>query len=528
VDEGLITADEAVQRVPPQDLDQLFHPMVDPREDVVVLSKGLPASPGAATGEVVFDADEAEALRKKGRDVILVRPETSPEDFHGIVAARAVLTARGGMTSHAAVVARGMGKTCVVGAQDLDVDPRAGRFRANGRMVKRGQIITVDGTSGRVILGAARLVQPKIGPHYTKLMQWADARRRLRVRANADIPADAKRAREFGAEGIGLCRTEHMFFEGDRITIMREMIVAADEAGRRRALSKLLPIQRSDFEGIFEVMEGLPVTIRLLDPPLHEFLPHSHEEIAGLAKHLKLPVAQLERLVQSLIEANPMLGHRGCRLGITYPEITEMQARAIFEAASHVVGRGKKVTVEVMVPLVADVRELTNQTQIIRRVAQEVFRREGRGVPYLVGTMIELPRAALTADEIAKEAEFFSFGTNDLTQTTFGLSRDDAGRFLPLYVERGILMEDPFQCLDQRGVGKLVEMAVKLGRQSRYELKVGICGEHGGETSSVKFCHRTGMNYVSCSPFRVPIARLAAAQAALEEAGVINRTRATV
>ena len=526
--EGLISQDEAVQRVPPQDLDQLFHPMVDPRASVTVLAKGLPASPGAATGEVVFDADEAEALKKKGRDVILVRPETSPEDFHGIVAARAVLTARGGMTSHAAVVARGMGKTCVVGAKDLDVDPAAGRFRANGRAVKRGQVITVDGTTGRVILGAAKLVLPKVGAHFAKLMSWADERRRLRVRANADTPADARRAREFGAEGVGLCRTEHMFFEGDRITAMREMIVAADETGRRQALAKLLPMQRDDFEGIFAAMAGLPVTIRLLDPPLHEFLPHTHDEIAALAKGLKIPAAQLERTVDGLREANPMLGHRGCRLGVTYPEITEMQARAIFEAAGRVAGRGKKVTVEVMVPLVAHVEEFRRQAEIIRRVAQEVFHGEGRAVPYLVGTMIEVPRAALTADDIAKEAEFFSFGTNDLTQMTFGLSRDDAGRFLPLYVERGILTEDPFQVLDQEGVGKLIELAVRLGRGARHDLKIGICGEHGGEPSSVKFCHHVGMNYVSCSPFRVAIARLAAAQAALEEAGVVSRTRATV
>jgi pyruvate,orthophosphate dikinase len=528
VAEGLIGEDEAVQRVPPQDLDQLFHPMVDPRAAVTLLAKGLPASPGAATGEAVFDADEAQALKKKGRDVILVRPETSPEDFHGIVAARAVVTARGGITSHAAVVARGMGKTCVVGAKDLDVDPAAGRFRANGRVVKRGQVITVDGTTGRVLLGAAKLVEPKVGAHYDKLMSWADARRRLRVRANADTPADARRAREFGAEGIGLCRTEHMFFEGGRITTMREMIVAPDEAGRRRALAKLLPMQRSDFEGIFEAMAGHPVTIRLLDPPLHEFLPQGRAEIARLAKAMGLPATRLQRIVESLVEANPMLGHRGCRLGITYPEITEMQARAIFEAAGRVASRGKKIVVEVMVPLVAHVEELVRQTQIIRRVAQEVFHAEGRAVPYLVGTMIELPRAALTADDIAKEAEFFSFGTNDLTQTTFGLSRDDAGRFLPLYVESGILAEDPFQVLDQAGVGKLIELAVRLGRGTRRDLKIGICGEHGGEPSSVKFCHHAGLNYVSCSPFRVPIARLAAAQAALEEAGVTNRTRATV
>jgi len=439
-----------------------------------------------------------------------------------------VLTARGGMTSHAAIVARGMGKTCVVGAAEIEVDPAAGRFRANGRVVKRGQLLTIDGTTGRVLLGAAKLMLPKAGAHYAKLMAWADARRRLRVRANADTPEDAKRARELGAEGIGLCRTEHMFFAGERITAMREMIVAPDETGRRQALAKLLPMQRSDFEGLFEAMTGYAVTIRLLDPPLHEFLPHTPEEIAALAKSMKLPISRLKRLVESLVEVNPMLGHRGCRLGITYPEITEMQARAIFEAACHVVARGRRVVVEVMIPLVAYVEELRRQAQIIRRVAQEVFHAEGRAVPYLVGTMIELPRAALMADELAREAEFFSFGTNDLTQTTLGVSRDDAGRFLPFYVEHGILPDDPFQVLDQEGVGKLIAMAVRLGRAGRNELKVGICGEHGGEPSSVKFCHRTGLNYVSCSPFRVPIARLAAAQAALEEAGVVNRTRATV
>ena len=532
VGERLITEDEAVQRVPPQDLDQVFHPMVAPGASPTVIARGLPASPGAAIGEAVFDADDAEALAKRGRAVILVRPETSPEDFHGIVAARAVLTARGGMTSHAAIVARGMGKTCVVGAKDIEVDPRAGggagQFRANGRVVKKGQVITVDGTTGRVLLGAVKLVEPKLGAHYATLMTWADERRRLRVRANADTPADAARARELGAEGVGLCRTEHMFFEGDRITAMREMIVAPDEAGRRRALAKLLPMQRADFEGIFEALAGYPVTIRLLDPPLHEFLPHTRDEVTTLAHAMKMRVAELQRLVASLVEANPMLGHRGCRLGITYPEITEVQARAIFEAACRVVGRGKKVMVEVMIPLVALVEELRQQTEIVRRIAREVFQAEGLGVSYLVGTMIELPRAALTADEIAKEAEFFSFGTNDLTQTTFGLSRDDAGRFLPFYVEHGLLKDDPFQVLDQDGVGKLIELAVKLGRTTRSDLKVGICGEHGGEPSSVKFCHRVGMSYVSCSPFRIPIARLAAAQAALEEQGVVNRTRATV
>ncbi|HKE90498.1 MAG TPA: pyruvate, phosphate dikinase [Gemmatimonadales bacterium] len=528
VREGMITKDEAVQRVPPQDLDQIFHPMVHPAAKEALIAKGLPASPGAAIGEAVFDADVAEAMAKKGHKVILVRPETSPEDFHGIVAAQAVLTARGGMTSHAAIVARGMGKTCVVGAKDIEVEPSAGRFRANGRVVKQGQLLTVDGTTGRVLLGAAKLVQPKAGEHYDTLMSWADERRRLRVRTNADTPQDAKRAREFGAEGIGLCRTEHMFFEGDRITAMREMIIAPDLAGRRRALAKLLPMQRHDFEGIFEAMSGYPVTIRLLDPPLHEFLPHTKEELAGLAKVMKLPLPRLKALVAGLTEANPMLGHRGCRLGITYPEITEMQARAIFEAAARVVARGKKVVVEVMIPLVAIAEELHRQAAIVRRVAQEVFHDVGHAVPYLVGTMIELPRAALTADEVAKDAEFFSFGTNDLTQTTWGLSRDDAGRFLPFYVESGIIKEDPFQVLDQDGVGRLIEVAVKLGRGTRSELKVGICGEHGGESSSVKFCHHAGLNYVSCSPFRVPIARLAAAQAALEEAGVVNRTKATV
>ena len=528
VDEGSIDEDEAVQRVPPQDLDQVFHPMVDPRATVTVVAKGLPASPGAAIGEAVFDADEAERLAKKGHQVVLVRPETSPDDFHGMVAAQAILTARGGMTSHAAIVARGMGKTCVVGAKDIDVEPEAGRFRANGRVIKRGQVLTIDGTTGRVILGAAKLVQPKAGTHYDRLMSWADKRRRLKVRTNADTPEDAKRARGFGAEGIGLCRTEHMFFQEDRITAMREMIVAPDEAGRRKALAKLLPMQRADFEGIFTAMAGYPVTIRLLDPPLHEFLPHTKDEQTVLAKALRMPLARLKSQVDALVEANPMLGHRGCRLGITYPEITEMQARAIFEAACHVVSRGKTAVVEVMIPLVAVAEELRRQAQIVRRVAQEVFQAQHRAVPYLVGTMIELPRAALTADEIAKEAEFFSFGTNDLTQTTFGLSRDDAGRFLPFYVESGILKDDPFQVLDQGGVGKLVELAVKLGRGTRGDLKVGICGEHGGEPASVKFCHRAGLNYVSCSPFRVAIARLAAAQAALEEAGVINRTRATV
>jgi pyruvate, orthophosphate dikinase len=529
VQEKLITQDEAVQRVPPNDVEQLLHPMVDPSAKRDVLATGLPASPGAAVGQAVFDADDAEELGRRGEAVILVRRETSPEDFHGMVQAKAILTTRGGMTSHAAVVARGMGKCCVVGAQDLDVDEKAGQFRANGRVVKHGEWITVDGSTGRVIAGKVPLVPPSVSGEFATLMSWADARRRLRVRANADTPADARRAREFGAEGIGLCRTEHMFFEGDRITAMREMILATDPEGRRRALAKILPMQRADFEGIFEAMPGLPVTIRLLDPPLHEFLPHGTEEVAAVAKEMKVPAATVKRLVESLHEANPMLGHRGCRLGISYPEITEVQAQAIFEAACRVVAKGGAKTIaEVMIPLVADVNELKRQAAIVRSVAQEVFHREGRAVPYMIGTMIELPRAALTADRIAEEAEFFSFGTNDLTQTTFGLSRDDAGRFLPFYVESGILEADPFQTLDQTGVGKLMEMAVRLGLEARPDLKLGICGEHGGDPASVKFCHHVGLNYVSCSPFRVPIARLAAAQAALEEAGGVDRTRATV
>jgi len=508
------------------------------------IGSGLAAGPGAASGRVVFSAEEAVMRSEKGEKVVLARIETSPEDLRGMIAAEGILTSRGGVSSHAALVARQMGKVCVCGATGIQIDYQKRTLSANGTTLNRGDYISIDGTAGEVFAGEVatapseivqvlidRSLDPKksiVYQEYAKLMKWTDEFRTLGVRTNADTPEQVVNAVAFGAEGIGLCRTEHMFFEGDRITLMREMIVASDEAGRRKALAKLLPIQRRDFEGIFEVMDGLPVTIRLLDPPLHEFLPHTREEIGALAKHAKVPAAQLEKLIEPLREANPMLGHRGCRLGITYPEITEMQAQAIFEAAGHVAGKGKKVTVEIMVPLVADVRELVNQTQIIRKVAQEVFHREGRAVPYLIGTMIELPRAAVTADDIAKEAEFFSFGTNDLTQTTFGLSRDDAGRFLPFYVEHGLLSDDPFQVLDQPGVGKLIEMAVKLGRNTRRDLKVGICGEHGGEPNSVKFCHRTGMNYVSCSPFRVPIARLAAAQAALEEAGVVSRTRATV
>jgi pyruvate,orthophosphate dikinase len=531
VDEGLIDAKMATLRVAPEQLDQLLHPVIDAGVRATALCEGLPASPGAASGIAVFDPDVAESRAAAGQQVILVRDETTPEDFHGIVAARAVLTARGGMTSHAAVVARGMGKCAVVGAKDIHVDVEHRRFTVNETTISEGDWITVDGATGRVYRGdlptiPSEVVQvvrgsrsAKDAPNYrafARLLGWADEVRRLKVRANADTPHDARVARGFGAEGIGLCRTEHMFFEGDRIHAMREMIVARDENGRRRALNKLLPMQRADFEGIFEAMNGLPVTIRLLDPPLHEFLPHGGEESKLLARTLGLERSELNRIIEGLRETNPMLGHRGCRLGITYPEITEMQGRAIFEAAVRAKRRGLDVRPEIMVPLVAALPEFENQRAILEEAARNVLGAMGEELPYTIGTMIELPRAALTADEIATKAEFFSFGTNDLTQTTFGLSRDDAGRFLPNYVERGILPDDPFQVLDRNGVGKLIGFAVSAGRSVRPELKVGICGEHGGEPRSVKFCHSIGLDYVSCSPYRVPIARLAAAHAALE------------
>jgi pyruvate,orthophosphate dikinase len=539
VDEGLIDPHTAVRRVEPDQLDQLLHPVIDPGVRATVLCTGLPASPGAASGVAVFDADVAERRGAVGERVILVRDETTPEDFHGIVAARAVLTARGGMTSHAAVVARGMGKCAVVGCQSIAVNAEHRRFDVGDQTVFEGDWITLDGATGKVYRGdlpttPSEVVsvirgtrQARTAPSYqafARLLGWADETRRLRVRANADTPADARIARGFGAEGIGLCRTEHMFFEGDRITAMREMIVARDENGRRRALAKLLPIQRADFEGIFEAMNGLPVTIRLLDPPLHEFLPHGGEESKLLARTLGMQRADLSRIVESLRETNPMLGHRGCRLGITYPEITEMQGRAIFEAAVRAKRRGLDVRPEIMVPLVAVLAEFENQRDILLDVARQVLGGMGEDVAYSIGTMIELPRAALIADEIATKAEFFSFGTNDLTQTTFGLSRDDAGRFLPNYVDRGILPDDPFQVLDRNGVGKLIGFAVSAGRSVRPELKVGICGEHGGEPRSVKFCHSIGLDYVSCSPYRVPIARLAAAHAALESSAT-DKTR---
>jgi pyruvate,orthophosphate dikinase len=534
VREGLIDKATAVRRVSPDQLDQLLHPTVDPNADTKVIAKGLPASPGAAQGKVVFDPDEAEELARVGEKVVLVRQETSPDDFHGMVAAQAIVTARGGMTSHAAVVARGMGKSCVCGASVLNIDYSQQQFNVNGTVVPKGEWITVDGSTGRVFLGRVPTVQPTLGDDFRELMSWADEFRRLRVRANADTPRDAEVARGFGAEGIGLCRTEHMFFGDERLAAMREMILADGVGAREKALEKLLPLQRKDFVGIFRAMEGLPVTIRLLDPPLHEFLPNM-EELLGELSELKLSLQRaasirdmdrtldeidgkrkLLQQVERLREANPMLGHRGCRLGLIYPEVTRMQVRAIFEAACEVAGEGEKVSPEIMVPLVSIAEELRNQAELIHEVARQVMGEHGMTIPYTVGTMIELPRAALTADKIAEYADFFSFGTNDLTQTTFGLSRDDSGRFLSKYVEVKVLPDDPFQVLDREGVGELVRIGTERGRSAKPGLKVGICGEHGGEPRSIGFCHLTGLDYVSCSPFRVPVARLAAAQAALE------------
>ncbi|ARU15884.1 pyruvate, phosphate dikinase [Croceicoccus marinus] len=518
VAEGLIDEADAVRRIDPMALDQLLHPTLDPDAPRDVLTVGLPASPGAASGAVVFDADTAEQLAERGEAVILVRVETSPEDIHGMHAAKGILTARGGMTSHAAVVARGMGRPCVSGASALSIDRKTKIATISGTELKEGDVITLDGATGEVMKGAVPTIEPELVGDFATLMEWADKKRRMRVRTNAETPADCRIARQFGAEGIGLCRTEHMFFDAARISSVREMILADDEAGRRKALTKLLPEQRSDFKGIFTEMAGLPVTIRLLDPPLHEFLPHADEEFAELAEITGYGVDHLKRRANELHEFNPMLGHRGCRLGITFPEIYEMQVRAIFEAACEVADESGDAPVpEVMIPLVATRRELEILRVLVDRVALQVFGEKGRTLEYLVGTMIELPRAALMADAIAEEGEFFSFGTNDLTQTTLGVSRDDAARFLTPYVDKGIYPRDPFVSLDIEGVGQLVELAVERGRKTRPDIKLGICGEHGGDPASIAFCERTGLDYVSASPYRVPIARLAAAQASLAE-----------
>ncbi|MCA3664451.1 MAG: pyruvate, phosphate dikinase, partial [Methylobacterium sp.] len=514
--EGLISQEEAVKRVDPASLDQLLHPTIDPKATRLQFSTGLPASPGAATGEIVFTSEEAEEARKAKRKCILVRVETSPEDIHGMHAAEGILTTRGGMTSHAAVVARGMGKPCVSGAGSIRIDMATGTMTCAGKVLKRGDFITIDGGNGQVLVGEVAMLQPELSGEFAALMEWADKARRLKIRTNAETPLDARTAVKFGAEGIGLCRTEHMFFEGERIIAMREMILADDEKGRRVALAKLLPMQRSDFVKLFEIMKGLPVTIRLLDPPLHEFLPHEPREIQEVAEAMGASAEKLRIRALELRESNPMLGFRGCRLAVAYPEIAEMQARAIFEAAIEVERRtGAMVTPEVMVPLVMTKPELDLVKARIDAMALAVAKETGVTVPYQVGTMIELPRAALRAGEIAGAAEFFSFGTNDLTQTTLGISRDDAGNFLGSYKARGILAEDPFVTLDQEGVGELVKIAVARGKATRAGLKLGLCGEHGGDPASIAFCESIGLDYVSCSPFRVPIARLAAAQAAL-------------
>ncbi len=520
VGEGLIDQDMAVSRVDPAALDQLLHPTLDPDAAKIEIASGLGASPGAATGEVVFTADEAEKLAADHHAVILVRTETSPEDIHGMHAAKGILTARGGMTSHAAVVARGMGRPCVSGAGSLKIDIAKGEMTAGGVTIKRGEIITIDGAAGKVYKGAVKMRQPELTGDFSTLMAWADKVRTLKVRTNADTPADAATARKFGAEGIGLCRTEHMFFESDRIIAVRQMILADTEKEREAALAKLLPMQRGDFEAIFKAMAGLPVTIRLLDPPLHEFLPHKPAEVEEVSKASGVSVEKLQARAAALHESNPMLGHRGCRLGITYPEIYEMQARAILEAAANVVAAGgKPVQLEIMIPLVGFKAELDRLSARIAQVAEDIKTARGSVPEYMIGTMIELPRAALRAAEIAETAEFFSFGTNDLTQTTLGLSRDDAGMFLNEYLNKGVIARDPFVTIDVEGVGELIRIATTRGRQTRNSLKLGICGEHGGDPDSIRFCHDTGLDYVSCSPFRVPVARLAAAQAALAQRG---------
>ncbi|HEY1545452.1 MAG TPA: pyruvate, phosphate dikinase, partial [Xanthobacteraceae bacterium] len=514
--EGVITRDEAIMRVEPASLDELLHPTIDPKADRQVIATGLPASPGAASGEVVFSSDEAELLKKQGRKVILVRIETSPEDIHGMHASQGILTTRGGMTSHAAVVARGMGKPCVSGAGAIRVDYAAGTLQAGGTTLKKGDIVTIDGSTGQVLAGKVGMQEPELSGDFATLMSWADRSRKLGVRANADTPNDARVAMKFGAQGIGLCRTEHMFFDEARIRAVREMILSDEEKSRRAALAKILPMQRQDFAELFEIMKGLPVTIRLLDPPLHEFLPHTPAEIDEVAKAMGADPKKLADRARELAEFNPMLGFRGCRLAIAYPEIAEMQARAIFEAAVETGKRtGKPVVPEVMVPLIATRAEFDLVKARIDAMADAVAKETSTKVDYQVGTMIELPRAALMAGEIAETAEFFSYGTNDLTQTTFGISRDDAASFLGTYTAKGILAVDPFVSIDREGVGELVRIASERGRKVRKGLKQGICGEHGGDPASIAFCHEVGLDYVSCSPFRVPIARLAAAQAAL-------------
>jgi pyruvate,orthophosphate dikinase len=513
---GLIDRDTAIMRVNPASLDQLLHPTLDPKATPTLFARGLPASPGAASGAVVFSADEAEVRSQKGDSVILVRIETSPEDIHGMHAARGILTTRGGMTSHAAVVARGMGRPCVAGAGGISVDYGAQTLSAGGVLLRAGDILTIDGATGEVFAGSVKMIEPQLSGEFGTLMSWADGARRLKVRTNAETPLDADTARKFGAEGIGLCRTEHMFFDPARIGAVRQMIMANDEAGRRAALAKLLPFQRDDFVALFKIMEGLPVTIRLLDPPLHEFLPHGEAELAEVAEALGMDAHAINARAAELSETNPMLGHRGCRLGVSYPEIYEMQARAIFEAAIEIGRTGAAPVPEIMIPLVGIKRELDITRAQIEKVAKAVFAETGTAIEYSIGTMIELPRAALTADSIAEAADFFSFGTNDLTQTVFGLSRDDAGKFLPHYVEQGILPKDPFVSIDVDGVGALVKIAAAKGRATKPALKLGICGEHGGDPASIAFCESVGLDYVSCSPYRVPVARLAAAQAAIE------------
>ncbi|MCW5760707.1 MAG: pyruvate, phosphate dikinase, partial [Phenylobacterium sp.] len=516
--EGLISKSEAVMRVEPASLDQLLHPTIDPASPRDVIASGLPASPGAATGKVVFTAEEAEKLGGSGEAVILVREETSPEDIRGMDAARGIVTARGGMTSHAAVVARGMGRPCVSGAGEVHIDARAGEFRARGKTIRAYDIVTIDGSTGEVLQGAVKMIEPELSGDFATLMGWADEMRRLKVRANAETALDAQTARQFGAEGIGLCRTEHMFFDPARIAAVREMILADDVAGRKAALAKILPMQRQDFVELFKIMEGLPVTIRLLDPPLHEFLPHTEEDVQAVAEATGLDAAKLMRRAQEMHEVNPMLGHRGCRLGVSYPEIYEMQVRAILEAACEVAAEGRPAPIpEIMHPLVAKGEEMRFLRQLTDKTAKAVIEERGQKIEYMVGTMVELPRAAIRAGDLAEHAEFFSFGTNDLTQTTFGISRDDSGRFLNAYIEKGIFEKDPFVSLDQDGVGDLIRLATERGRAVRPGMKLGICGEHGGDPASIQFCEKVGLDYVSCSPYRVPIARLAAAQAAIGE-----------